>query len=201
MCRLSIRICVVSVIILAATAGVNCQSTLPDVLKKGTMSDQFNYLNEHTRIYENYRAIREDMYRLVSRNALDTMKNARNRINGLVQHTSELDVRIDSLRQSLEALNTGLLEMTKTKNSIPFLGMEVNKKSYNTLLWSVIGVLAFLLAAGYLTFRQHRAVTLRTRKELESLKAEFEAYRTKTRLEREKTNIDHFNEIKKLRGR
>jgi hypothetical protein len=47
---------------------------------------------------------------------------------------------------------------------------------------------------------QNRSITLRTKKDLNELVDEYEKYKKKTRLEREKMTIDHFNEIKKLRG-
>ena len=80
------------------------------------------------------------------------------------------------------------------------LGLEVNKKVYNTLMWLIVAVLVFLLITGFLSFKQNRIITLRTRNDLNALKKEFEDYHTKTRLEREKMNIEHFNEIKKLKG-
>ena len=58
----------------------------------------------------------------------------------------------------------------------------------------------FLLIAGYLTFKRNRVITVRTKKDLEDLKEEFEGYRQKVRIEREKTSLEHFNEIKKLKG-
>jgi hypothetical protein len=39
------------------------------------------------------------------------------------------------------------------------------------------------------------------KKELKELKAEFEEYRQKSRIEREKVSMDHFNEIRKLKGK
>jgi len=198
--QLITRIGVLTVIFLAVIARGNCQNELPEVFKEGTIPEQLKYLDERTRIYENYRAVREDMYRSLSRNTLDTLNQAKKRITGLILQTSALNSRIDSLQKSLEASKTELEDKTRTKNSIRVLGIEVNKVTYNTIMWTIIGALAFLLVTGYLTFRQNRAVTLKTKKDLNDLKAEFEEYRTKNRLEREKMAIDHFNEIKRLKG-
>ena len=187
-------------IILTVSVSSNCQNVLPEELKEGTIPEQLKYLDDHTRIYENYRAIREDMYRTFSRNTLDTLKNAKNRIDGLILYNTALKNRIDSLNKSLEVSVNELNEKTRTKNSISVLGIEVNKKVYNTLMWSIVAILVFLLVTGFLTFKQNRIVTLRTKNDLNALKKEFEDYQTKTRLEREKMNIEHFNEIKKLKG-
>ena len=49
---------------------VSGQTTMPDVLLKNTLKEQLNYLEERTRIYEDYRAIREDMFQKVKGNII-----------------------------------------------------------------------------------------------------------------------------------
>ncbi|MFO7371030.1 MAG: hypothetical protein R6X09_12275 [Bacteroidales bacterium] len=196
-----LRLSVVAAVILSVSSKGYCQNDLPDVFKKESIPEQLRYLEEHTRIYENYRAIREDMFRVISKNTVDTLKNAKARISGLLQETNALNVRIDSLRSSLESTGASLEKASSTKNSISILGIEVNKIVYNSVMWTIVAALLLLLAIGYLTFKHNRITTVKTLKELEVLKAEFEEYRTKTRLEREKMNVDHFNEIQKMKGK
>jgi hypothetical protein len=195
-----IKFYIITAIVLAGAVRSNCQNALPEELKQGSISEQLKYLNERTRIYEGYRAIREDMFRIVSRNTIDTLTKARSRINELIIHTTALDNRINSLNKSLEASNNKLIKATRTKDSIGVLGMEVNKITYNTVMWTVLAIVVFLLIVGFLSFKRNRHITIRTKKDLEDLKEEFEGYRQKTRIEREKTSLEHFNEIKKLKG-
>jgi len=199
--QLFVRCCFLALFLVAGTIKGHGQADLPPVFRQGTISEQLKYLNERARIYEGYRAIREDMFRSVSSNTLDTLTSSKRRISELVAYTSTLNNRMDSLKKSLESTRIELEEKTHTKNSIPVLGMEVNKTTYNTIMWTILAALVFLLTVGYLSFKQNRIVTLRTRKELDELSAAFEEYRTKTRLEREKTAIDHFKEIQKLKGK
>jgi hypothetical protein len=192
-------VCVITAIVLAGTIRGNCQNSLPEVFEKGTIPEQIKYLDEHTRIYDNYRAIREDMYRTFSTNAVDTLTNAKSKMNGFIIQNTTLNNRIDSLKKSLEASDSKLLKATRTKDSISILGMEVNKIAYNSIMWTILAALGFLLIIGYLSFKQNRIVTLRTKKDLNELREEFEEYQKKNRLEREKMNLDHFNEIKRLK--
>jgi hypothetical protein len=189
------------IFILTAVAATIAQDGLPEVFKEGTIPEQLQYLNERTRIYENYRAIREDMYRSISRNTLDTLALSKSRITLLAEQNHTLQGRIDSLNKNLEAKVLELDEKTRTKNSIRVLGIEVGKAAYNSVMWTLLAVMAFLLVTGYLAFRQSRVASSATRKDLEELQAAFEEYRTKTRLEREKTAIEHFKEIQKLKGK
>lgn len=195
-----LKLCILAIIVLAGSVRSNCQEPSPDVFKEGTITEQLNYLEEHTRIYENFRAIREDMFRTISKNTVDTLKKSKTRINSLIAHTTTLNSRIDSLRRAQETINNELKNLTRSKNSISILGLEVNKATYNTVMWAITGILVLLLLAGYLTFRQNRVITLRTKKDLNELKEQFEKYQTKTRLDREKMAIDHFNEMKRLKS-
>jgi hypothetical protein len=201
MIKSAIRFVFTIVILMAGiTRGIS-QTAIPDVLEKGTLPDQMNYLEEKTRIYENYRAIREDIFQLAKKNAVDSLAKAKNKIVELAGIRRNLNIRIDSLNNSLGKTKDQLEEMTSTKNSIRVIGIEMNKIAYNSLMWTVIAILLFLLGVGFLAFKRNRVVTIETKKELAELKSEFETYRTKTRLEREKMSMDHFNEIKRLKGR
>ena len=50
--------------LISATA--SGQSDVPDVFTEGSVREQMNYVQEKTRIYEDFRAIREDMFALIT---------------------------------------------------------------------------------------------------------------------------------------
>jgi hypothetical protein len=187
------------VLVVSGTEAV-CQNVLPEVLDKGTLTEQMKYLEEKTRIYEDYRAIREDMFQKIKDNSIDSLNMAKGKIKGYLDLTGTLNSRIHSLRDSLTATQEELKETTRTKNSISVIGIGVNKLAYNTIMWTIVAVLVTLLAVGFLAFKRNHIVTVNTKNELRALQTEFEEYRKKTRLEREKMSMDHFNEIRKLRG-
>lgn len=192
---------VISILLILAFSGkALCQTAIPDILEKGTITEQMKYLEEKTRIYEDYRAIREDMFQKIKNNSIDSINGAKNRINGLVLLTSSLNVRIDSLNSRLSGTKADLDEITRSKNSIKVIGIEINKTAYNTIMWIIVGALVLLLATGFLAFKRNFNITHNTKKELDDLRTEFEAYRQKTRLEREKMSMEHFNELKRLKG-
>lgn len=195
------KIGVVAAFLIAAFIPLRGQNTgLPEVFKEESIPEQYNYLNEKTRIYENYRAIREDMFRAISKNTLDTLERYNKKITNLTRETLQLKAQIDTLNKIVSSANADLDQAVQTKESIRVIGIPLNKKTYNSLMWSITGILLLLLAIGYFTFKQNRSATVRTKKDLDDLKSEFEEYKKKTRLEREKTNMEHFNEIKKLKA-
>lgn len=179
---------------------LNGQEILPEELNKSTINEQINFIKERTRIYENFRAIREDMFQKISMNFTDSLSAAKNKISGLNNLTSALNHTNDSLKEVLETTRRNLGDITATKNSISVLGMEINKATYNTVMWIIITGLVIILAIGFLAFKRNMIVNIRTAKELKDLKEEFEAYRQSSRIAREKMSMDHFNELKKLKG-
>lgn len=201
MMKLFLRSVLILITIFNTSNIIYCQSTIPEILENGTLEEQLNYLEERTRIYEDYRAIREDMFQLVKKNSIDSLSSGKNRINSLIARNNNLSSEIDSLNNTLSLTRNDLDEAVRTKNSIRLLGMNLNKFAYNTIMWIITGVLCFLLVSGFLAFRRNISVTSETKKELEDLKNEFEEYRTKSRIEREKMSLDHFNEIKRLKGK
>lgn len=191
---------IIAVMLMAVING-NSQNAMPEELNRSSIDGQIRYLEEKTRIYENYRAIREDMFQKINKNIRDTLTADRNKINELNNLTSSLKVTYDSLNLILENTTANLNEMTVTKNSISVLGIEINKTAYNTIMWSITGVLLVILAIGFLIFKRNLITTIRTGKELKELREEFETYRQTTRIAREKMQMDHFNEIKKMKGK
>jgi hypothetical protein len=176
------------------------QTTMPDVLIKNGLKEQLNYIEEHTRIFENYRAIREDMFQKLMGNISDTLSSANKKIAILNSTVSGLKQTIDSLDSALETTNTRLENITRTKNSISVLGMEVAKVTYNTIMWLIIIGLASIMAIGFVVFKRNLSVTTTIKKELSELKDEFQSYRKTSREAREKMSMDHFNELKRLKG-
>ncbi len=191
---------IIALFMITVITSVNGQTGIPDVLKKNSLKEQMNYLEEKTRIYENYRAIREDMFQQLKTNISDTISTVYRKISGLNISVSQLNETIDSLRVSLEATKTNLEESTRTKNSISVLGMEVNKTIYNSVMWTVIAGLLAVFIIGFLTFKHNLSITINTKTEFSELKNEFENYRKTAREAREKASMDHFKEIQRLKG-
>lgn len=194
------RYLLISSMLFLAFMNVKGQTTMPDVLYKNSMKEQLNYIEEKTRIYENYRAIREDMFQKLKGNISDTLFSANNKIAVLKNTTSALNSTIDSLKTLYVTTNTNLEDVTKSKNSIKVLGIEVNKQSYNTFMWTIVAGLIAVLVLGFLVFKRNMAITHNTNKELLDLKNEFEAYRKTTREAREKMSMAHFLELQKLKN-
>jgi hypothetical protein len=191
---------ILAVLIITVTKMAGQTTGMPDVFQVNSLKDQLNYLDEHTKIYDNFRAIREDMFQKVKKNISDTLSLTYGKIVSLNKTKSQLNHTIDSLRTNLESTKTSLDEVTTSKNSLSVLGMEVNKMTYNKLMWSILGILVAALLIGFLIFKRNLTAIFNTKNEYQELKNEFEAYRKTSREAREKLTMDHFNEIKRIKS-
>ncbi|MFO7852641.1 MAG: hypothetical protein ACQERS_10425 [Bacteroidota bacterium] len=189
---------IVALMALFVNKGI-CQRTLPDELLTNTIEGQIEYLEERTRIYEDYRAIREDMFQKINSNVMDSLTAYKNEIAGLNNSISSLNSVNDSLNNSLGETKSSLEDVTRTKNNISIFGMEINKVAYNSIMLTIIAGLIVLLVIGFMAFKRNRYITVKTRNELKELKEEFEEYRQSSRRAREKMTMEHFREIKKLK--
>jgi uncharacterized coiled-coil protein SlyX len=191
---------ITAVFLAFVTITVAAQPGIIEDLNSSKVTDQLNMVEERTRIYDNFRAIREDVFQLMKKNVLDTIGTMQKKINGLNSQTAELNRTIATLNENLGKTQTGLDDMTRAKNSISLFGAQLDKAAYNTIMWSVIIILLSLLAIGFLVFKRNQNVVVQRAKDLQELRDEFEAYRKTSREAREKMALQHFNELKKLRG-
>lgn len=198
--QLQVRGFLIITVVIITAMKVTGQAVMPDELIKNPLKEQLRYLEEKTIIYENYRAIREDMFQKLKSNVDDSLSAADKKITMLKKTASELNLSLDSLRANLELTKTSLTEMTRTKNSLKVIGLNVNKDTYNRIMWTITGGLIALLLIGFLVFQRNLSTTSNTKKEFQELKDEYEGYRKTSREAREKITMDHFNEIRRLKG-
>jgi hypothetical protein len=197
--QFQIRFTMLLIVLITTIINLTGQTDMPDVFKDNSLKDQLNYLDERTRIYDNYRAIREDMFQKLKSNVSDTLNAMNKKLAGCSNSGTELKETIDSLRADLASTKTKLDEMTTTKNSISLLGVEVNKQAYNKIMWIILGLMLAALVIGFLIFKRNLLLMASTKNDYQELKNEFEAYRKTSREAREKLTMDHFNEIKRIK--
>ncbi len=190
------------IMILLSMHGPNVwgQTKMSRIMDTATLKNQLEYVQKRTKIYDNFRAIREDYFQKIKTNALDSLNQANLTITGLNKRIDGLNRQIDALKTDLTETKHKLEEVTRTKNSLSFLGIRMNKAAYNILMWGIVAGLAALLVILFLMYKRSHVVTTHTKKELEELKEEFENYRKSTRERIEKMTISHHKEIQKLKG-
>jgi hypothetical protein len=176
------------------------QSSMPEIFDEGTLEEQYEYLHERTRIYNNFRAIREDMFQKIRTNSLDSLAGVKNNVLQLENQLDEANALITSQQSDLEATNSRLDEAIKNRDKLTFLWIPMNKVLYNSIVWIIIGGLAFLSGVLFLTNRRLLITARRNKRDLEETREEFEAHRKQARERYEHMVVKHHNELRKLKG-
>ena len=165
-----------------------------------TLRSQYDELQRRTRVYEGFRAIREDLFQVIKRQSLDSLQKAMQLVKLKEEQLLKLTDENKRLLANAEEANASLSKAVSEINSITFLGKPVGKTFYNLLVWTIIGLLVLINLVILLMFRNARHISRQRLDDFSDLLDEYETYRKTSRERLERTTIEHFNEIKKLKG-
>jgi hypothetical protein len=194
-----IAVCLSMVVLISETASAQSQA-MPEVFIEGTLEEQFDFLQQRTTIYNDFRAIRDDMFRRIRRNSLDSLNRAFAEINRLQQQIDMHRNQMDSLQRRMDLAVSDKDTAVAEKDNMMVMGMLVNKTVYNTVVWSIIGVLLLLFIVLLILYNRANRVANQKSAELKEVQVEYDEYRRTSRERFEKQAIDHFNELKRNRG-
>ncbi len=157
-------------------------------LDKGHIDSQFDFIYRKSGNYRSdgkrYEVVRTISLDKLRQNVLDSLKGFNKKVDELNGIISEHETTIASLNNKLEDTTNNLTAVTEEKDSMSFLGILVEKVTYNTILWSIIaGLLALMLFFMY-KFRRSNVLTQEAKSNLSELETEYEDHRRRA-LERE----------------
>lgn len=198
--KTNFRIIAIIISFFACSISSSAQYKLPEVLSTGTMEEQMEYLRQKTSIYNDFRAVREDIFQAIIKNSLDTLTVAKTKIMSLDSQIARNTASMDSLNSVLRTTRNELTQAVKERDSLFLFGIPTNKTLYNTIMWTLVAGLIVVAVLILIIYNRNRVITRQTVKESEDLKEEFESYRKLNREKIEQMVINHFNEIKKIKG-
>lgn len=177
----------------------SAQYVTPAIMDTVSLESQLDYIQDRTRIYNDFRAIREDIFLKLKGNALDSLNAAKLEIATLNSRLTERNSHIETINTDLARAKNERDEAIRNKDSISFLGIQLHKALYNTIMWFIIVGLAVLAASLFLLFKRTHVVTVQTKKKFEEMQKEFETHKKSSREKYEKLVVNHHNEIMKLK--
>jgi len=179
---------------------VDAQSGASAVLDSALLEAQLDYIHENTRVYNDYRAIRADIFLKIKRNVIDTLNASKLEVEELNSRLTERNFLIETLNTDLTRTKNEKDEAIKSQNSLTFFGIEMNKALYNSIVWFIIlGLLALAVLLVMLHRRSHQ-VTKQVKEELQSNQDEFDLYRKSSREKYEKLVVSHHKVILRLKN-
>lgn len=175
-------------------------------LDRGPITSQFDYVYKKSGNYRSdgkrYEVVRVISLDKLRQNVLDTLKVYSKKEGELKATISGHETTISSLNKKLEETTGNLTSVTEEKDSMSFLGIQVSKASYNTMLWTAIGALLGTLLFFVYKFRKSNWLTQEAKSNLSELEVEYEDHRRRA-LEREQRISrqlqDEINKYKKTK--
>ena len=179
---------------------VHAQAGAAAVLDSALLEAQLDYIHENTRVYNDYRAIRADIFLKIKRNVIDTINASKLEVEELNSRLTERNFLIETLNTDLTRTKNEKDEAIKSQNSLSFFGIEMNKALYNSIVWLIILGLVALAVILVMLHRRSNQVTKQVKEELQSSQDEFDLYRKSSREKYEKLVVSHHKEILRLKN-
>jgi len=189
-----------TVVFMSNALSLHGQSGASAVLDSASIQDQMEYIYEKTRIYNDYRAIREDIFQKLKGNVGDTLTALKLEVARLNSTLTEENTQIETLNTELASTKDERDDAIRNKDSFSLLGILMHKTLYSTIMWLIILGLAVFAAILFIMFRRAHVVTSHTKHELLSVQEEFDQYRKTAREKYEKLVVSHHSEIMKLKN-
>lgn len=165
-----------------------------------TLQVKYNDLLDQTETYEIYKVIPQTQLNAFWAETMDSLRERSAVITELRDAQASQQQEINRLQTELGRAQSELDSSLAVNDAISFLGMEFSKTGYHIMVWLIIVVLALLSVVAYSMFIRSNSVTTRTRREYDSLQAEFETHKNHSRekqvkLKRElQTALNQLNE-------
>ena len=179
---------------------VHAQAGAAAVLDSALLEAQLDYIHENTRVYNDYRAIRDDIFLKLKRNVMDTLNASRLEVEELNSKLSERNFEIETLTTELARTKNEKDDAIKNRDSLSFFGIQMKKALYNFFMWFIILGLAALAVILIMLYRRTHQVTKEVKEELQSTQDEFGQYRKSSREKYEKLVVSHHSEIMRLKN-
>lgn len=171
-------------LLLSVNLLVKAQETKPTSINSGTIGQQFDYMMEESNQYGANMVVKKYYLTTFKSHVIDSLSAVHNKLETTEEKVTDQQKEIASLQNSLNSTQEKLDQTNLEKDSMSFLGILTSKGTYNTVIWSVIGVLLVLLLFFIYKFKNSNVITKEAKKALAETEEEYENHR-RTALERE----------------
>ncbi|HKJ42444.1 MAG TPA: hypothetical protein VKA27_10150 [Sunxiuqinia sp.] len=176
--RRNLLITLVGLLMMCAPSVIIAQnSSLKAVADTTSLRDQFDYVYHKSNTYEQYKVVKMSSLNLLKQNSLDSIKTYKDQISNNLQEVNKLNKNLTAQNAEIKSLKEELKKTQNSKDSISFLGMEITKGAYNTIMWAVIFILAVLSFVLFSLFKRGHLVVKATKKRLAEVQEDLEKLR------------------------
>lgn len=166
-----------SALLLTFSKSVNAQD-------ENNIDAQFEQIIEKSNSYQTYKVIQKTDLNRLQKNVKDSIASLKNNLREAKQEIGVKRKRIDSISNNVVALENELEETYAKVESIEILGIQTHKTAYNSIMWSVIGILFVLSLILFFIYKRGNNRTKNAQERLLEVESELDALRKRS-LEKE----------------
>lgn len=123
-----------------------------------SIDNQFDKIYKKATNYKNYKVILKEQYLNLKLNVLDSIKDSKRLIFEIENRLHTKNSTLKKTKEQLVSAEFNLKEVIQKANSMTFMGVQLNKTSYNLLLWLLI---IFLTSTSvYFIFKFKKSMTI-----------------------------------------
>ena len=149
-----------------------------------TIAEKFQELITSSNNFKGYKVVDTDQLTLLQDLTSKRITELKEEIATSKEAFSAQEAKISELQAELENLSKQLNVVNAQKDEISVLGMSLSKATYNTAMWSLVGVLVLALVFFIVRYKRSHIHTAEARKNLAEIEKDFDVYRAKA-LEKE----------------
>lgn len=167
---------------------------------ENTLENQFDDVYNRSNNYQEFKVVKRTDLNSLKQSALDSINVYK---TALVQMQGELasqQIELDLLQTRLAETHEKLAVAEQRENDISFLGIQTSKTTYNTIVWSIIILLAVILFFFVYKYKNSHVVTRETKIKLDELEKEFELHRQRSLEREQQLNRKLLDEVNKNKG-
>ncbi len=164
-------------------------------LDSGTIENQFDYVIKESNPYQDYKVVKNGWLQKLKTHVADTLQEIHQELSETHGVVTSQNSEIDALQADLKSINDKLNEVENEKESINFLGNQMNKQSYKILMWSIIGALLSTLLFFIFRFFRSNMITTETNKTLADTQASFEEFKKRSLMKEQKLKRELQDEL------
>tara|TARA_B110001450_G_scaffold194464_1_gene182759 strand:+ start:269 stop:844 length:576 start_codon:yes stop_codon:yes gene_type:complete len=162
-----------------------------------SISNQFDNIYKKSTNYKNYKVILKEQYLNLKLNVLDSIKDSKRLILEIEYTLNNKNSTLKKTKEKLVTSELNLKEAIRKGNSITFIGMQLNKTSYNLLLWFIIILLVATSAYFVFKFKKSMALTKEAQRVLIESEQALEIHQKKSLVKEQKLRRQLQDEINK----
>lgn len=151
---------------------------------KNTIDDQFTKMIQESNSYQTYKVVSKNQLDILQRNVRDSISQFHTTISNNNKIFQDTKAALDSLTTKLSTSEIALNQALERENNLEVFGIGTHKSTFQTIVWSIIGILILTLAMLFYRFKKSHTDTKDALKKLSETEHELEEVRRMS-LERE----------------